>query len=157
MIKRGLKRLFWKMTKRPTKFWIIKIQFQSWRIHWSRVYFNLKRWTWNDELHLSVASERFLDEIKRKNWICFFGSWSTARNLFARKNWLTHFFICSTPFEQMLLFLSTGRKSKIICRTCISSSFTFGQKNINCSNCNWSTKVLENVNCSTQFIVKKMV
>ncbi len=54
-------------------------------------------------------------------------------------------------------FLSTGRKSKIICRTCILSSFTFRQKNINYSNCNWSTKVLENVNCSTQFIVKKMV
>ncbi len=54
-------------------------------------------------------------------------------------------------------FLSTGRKSKIICRMWISSSFTFRQKNINCSNCNWSTKVLENVNCSTQFIVKKMV
>ncbi len=43
-------------------------------------------------------------------------------------------------------FLSTGWKSKIICRTCISSSFNFRQKNINCSNCNWSTKVLENVN-----------
>ena len=38
-----------------------------------------------------------------------------------------------------------------------SISFTFSQKNINCSNCKWSTKVLENVNCSTQFIVKKMV
>ena len=31
------------------------------------------------------------------------------------------------------------------------------KKNINCLNCNWLTKVLENVNCSTQFIVKKMV
>ena len=31
------------------------------------------------------------------------------------------------------------------------------QKNINCSNCKWLTKVLENINCSTQFIVKKMV
>ncbi len=36
-------------------------------------------------------------------------------------------------------------------------SFTFSQKNINCSNCKWLTKVLENVNCSTQFIVQKMV
>ena len=35
--------------------------------------------------------------------------------------------------------------------------FHFQSKNINCSNCNWSTKVLENVKCSTQFIVKKMV
>ncbi len=38
-----------------------------------------------------------------------------------------------------------------------SSSFTFRQKNINCWNCKWSTKVLENINCSRQFIVKKMV
>ena len=36
-----------------------------------------------------------------------------------------------------VIFFSTGQKSKIICRTCISSSFTFRQKNINCSNCNW--------------------
>ena len=85
------------------------------------------------------------------------GSWSTAQNLFARKNWSTQFFICSTPFEQMSLFWSTGQKLKIICRTCISSSFTFRKKNINCLNCNWLTKVLENVNCSTQLIVKKMV
>ena len=46
---------------------------------------------------------------------------------------------------------------KIICRTCISSSFTFCLKNINCLKIKWSTKVVENVNCSTQFIVKKMV
>ncbi len=37
------------------------------------------------------------------------------------------------------------------------SSFTFRQKINNCSHCNWLTKVLKNVNCSTQFIVKKMV
>ena len=47
--------------------------------------------------------------------------------------------------------------SKIICRTCILSSFTFRQKINDCLNCNWLTKVLKNINCSTQFIVKKMV
>ena len=53
--------------------------------------------------------------------------------------------------------LENQKSWKIICRTCILSSFTFRQKTINCSNCKWSTKVLENVNCSTQFIVKKLV
>ena len=77
-------------------------------------------------------------------------------------------FVCSKNLlDTILLLLDTirandkkvknGRQSKNICRTCISRSFTFRQKNINCSNCKWSTKVLENVNCSTQFIVKKMV
>jgi len=64
---------------------------------------------------------------------------------------------CLTPFEQMSLFLSTARIQLIFGDQLDSSNFTFRQKNINCSNCNWSTKVLENVNCSTQFIVKEMV
>ncbi len=64
---------------------------------------------------------------------------------------------CSAQVKQLTKKVKTGQKSKIICRTCILSSFTFRQKNINCSNCNWSTKVLEKVNCATQFIVKKMV
>ncbi len=77
-------------------------------------------------------------------------------------------FVCSKNLlDTILLLIDTirandkkvknGRQSKNICRTCILSSFTFRQKNINSSNCKWSTKVLENVNCSTQFIVKKMV
>jgi hypothetical protein len=69
--------------------------------------------------------------------------------LFARHHLSKCHFFCQ--------LLENQKSWKIICRTCISSSFTFRQKNINCSNCNWSTKVLENVNCSTQFIVKKMV
>ncbi len=95
---------------------------------------------------------------ERKAWAyCLKGTWSTAQNSFARKNWSTQFFNCSTPFKQMTKKVKTGWQTKIICRRCISSSFTFRQKNINCSNCKWSMKVLENVNCSTQFIVKKMV
>ncbi len=41
--------------------------------------------------------------IYHKNFDCHGknGTWSTARNLFARKNWSTQFFNCSTPFEQM--------------------------------------------------------
>ncbi len=35
--------------------------------------------------------------------------------------------------------------------------FHFLSKKMNCSKIKWSTKVVENVNCSTQFIVKKMV
>ncbi len=73
------------------------------------------------------------------------------------KNLLDTIFHLLDTIRANVTFLSTAQKSKIICRTCISSSFTFRQKNINCSNCNWLTKVLENVNCSTQFIVKKMV
>jgi hypothetical protein len=85
------------------------------------------------------------------------GSISTAQIAIAQKNWSTQKYNCLTPFEQMSKKLTTSQKSKIICRTCISSSFTFRQKSNDCSNCNWSTKVLKNVNCSTQFIVKKMV
>ncbi len=54
-------------------------------------------------------------------------------------------------------FLSTARIQLIFGDQLDSSSFTFRQKNINCLNCKWSTKVFENINCSTQFIVKKMV
>ncbi len=46
---------------------------------------------------------------------------STAQNSIARKNW-------STQVKQLTKKVKTGRKSKIICRTCISSSFTFRQK-----------------------------
>ncbi len=67
------------------------------------------------------------------------GSWSSARNSFARKICSTRFYFCSTPFEQMTKKVKNARQSKNICRTCISSSFTFRQKNINCSNCKWST------------------
>jgi hypothetical protein len=69
--------------------------------------------------------------------------------IIARHHLSNNYFFCQ--------LLENWKLWKIICRTCILSSFTFRQKNINCSNCNWSTKVLKNVNCSTQFIVKKMV
>ena len=65
----------------------------------------------------------------------FIGTWWTARIAIARKICSTRFYYCSTPFEQMTKKVKNGQQSKNICFTCISSSFTFRQKNINCSNC----------------------
>ena len=77
-------------------------------------------------------------------------------------------FDCSKKLVDTIL--STGRHHSSKCHfSCplVESGKSFGinwiqpvsllVKKINCSNCKWSTKVLENVNCSTQFIVKKMV
>ncbi len=64
---------------------------------------------------------------------------------------------CSSNNIFSCQLLENQKSWKIICRTCISSSFTFRQNNINCSKIKCSTKVVENVNCSTQFIVKKML
>ena len=49
----------------------------------------------------------------------FYGRCSIARIAITWKNWSTQKYNCSTPFEQMSK--KTGRKSKIICRTCIEN------------------------------------
>jgi len=80
------------------------------------------------------------------------GRCSTAQIAIAQKNW---------PTQKCQRQADVKKKIKnylpYVYWKLFLSSFTFRQKINDCSNCNWSTKVLKNVNCSTQFIVKKMV
>jgi hypothetical protein len=48
--------------------------------------------------------------------------------LIAQKNWSKQKYQLLDTVEQLTKKVKTGQKSKIICRACISSSFTFRQK-----------------------------
>jgi hypothetical protein len=70
--------------------------------------------------------------------LSFFDFWTETRVMFncsncdSSKNWSTQKYNCLTPFEQLSKKLTTGQKSKTICRICILSSFTFRQKINDC-------------------------
>ncbi len=65
--------------------------------------------------------------------------------------------ISTARLEQMTKIYETAQKSKKYAVRVVSSRCKFQIKMNNCSNCICSTKDKKNINCSTIFLVKKMV
>ena len=79
-------------------------------------------------------SKTFVNQLQFEQLILFLSKSETARNTHTADDFR---FLTSFNF---LSFLSTARIQLIFGNQLDSSSFTFSQKNINCSNCKWFDK-----------------